>query len=265
MKARAIAIGSMALVMCAALAPASVAAARRIRPLFEPTDLDLEDPGVLELDLQFGMARGEDAWRLVVPDFELDLGLWDFLELDIDSAYAIEGRNSASFSFDHPAPDSLWIAAKLGLFDSRDDGEQSAFALGLQIGPKIPTAPAAHGVGAEALILAGTNLKRTHLVWNAGGFIDPAPDRNSARPGGLEVGVDAQIDLDAAGHVSVIGSLAYVHFLSSDADQLVTTLGMNWAVVDALELSLVGLVGVLAGGDRFAILFGVTPKLKLFG
>jgi hypothetical protein len=29
----------------------SPAAARRVRPLFEPTDLELEDPGVLEADL----------------------------------------------------------------------------------------------------------------------------------------------------------------------------------------------------------------------
>jgi hypothetical protein len=265
MRARAIALGLLALVGLAAIAPSHAAAARRVRALFEPTDLDLEDPGVLEGDFQFGVARGEDAWRLIVPDFELDLGLWDFLELDIDSAYAIEGRNSAPFSFDHPAPDSLWIATKLGFFDSRDEGSESAFALGLQIGPKLPTAPAAHGVGAEALVLAGTNLKRTHLVWNAGGFIDPAPDNNPARPRGLEAGVDAEIDLDAKGHVSVIGSLALVHFFSKDSDQLVTTLGMNWAVIDALEVSLVGLVGVLAGGDRFAILLGLTPKLKLFG
>jgi hypothetical protein len=266
MSSRAFTLGvSAVLALACIVVPHTAAAARRVRPLFEPTDLDLEDPGALEADLQFGFARGEDAWRLIVPDFEIDIGLFDFLELDIDSAYALEGRSGAAFSIDHAAPDSLWLAAKLGFFDSRDDAEQTAFALGLQLGPKLPTASAAHGVGAEGLLLLGTKIERVLLVWNAGAFVDPSPDAASSRPLGFEVGVDSEIDLDAESKFGAIASAALTHFFSDDDDQLTGTLGMSWQVVDALQLSLIGLIGVLAGGDRFAILVGISPKLKLFG
>jgi hypothetical protein len=46
-------------------------------PAFEPTDLDLEDPRTVDLDLQVGVVlRDEEPKRRIyVPDFELDLGL----------------------------------------------------------------------------------------------------------------------------------------------------------------------------------------------
>src|SRR5262245_21127302 len=96
------------------------AAARR-RPLFEPTDLELEDVGMLEVDLQFGVIRGRDPWRLALPDFEVDVGLAPGVEIDVDGAYAIEGPDDGGFSFTHPAPDNLWTAAKLGLYDQVDE------------------------------------------------------------------------------------------------------------------------------------------------
>src|SRR5438874_2186170 len=92
-------------------------AGRRARPLFEPTDVELEKAGVAELDLQFGFVEGNQAGRVVLPDFELDLGLFPHLELDADGAFAIEGPPNASFTFDHTAPDSLWLSLKAG-FDS---------------------------------------------------------------------------------------------------------------------------------------------------
>src|SRR5690242_17343954 len=71
----------------------------RPRPHFEPTDLDLEESGIIELDLQFGPLRGPDAWRVVLPDFELDLGLTSNVELGLDGAYAVEGAAGHGFSF----------------------------------------------------------------------------------------------------------------------------------------------------------------------
>src|SRR5262245_15508566 len=41
------------------------ATARPVRPLFEPTDLELEEPGILELDLQAGVVRGTGPYRAV--------------------------------------------------------------------------------------------------------------------------------------------------------------------------------------------------------
>lgn len=265
MASRPVTLAVSLLISLGALALPSSAAARRTRPRFEPTDLDLEDPGDLEADLQLGFAHGEDAWRFVVPDFELDLGLTDFLELDIDGAYALEGRAGEKFSIDHGAPDSLWIAAKLGIFDTQADDAESAIAVGLQLGPKLPAAAVAHGVGGEALLLVGTKLHRLLLVWNAGAFVEPAPDATATRPRGLELGMDAELDLDSISLFSAIASVGYVHFWSADSDQLAATMGVSWQVMDALELSALALVGLLEGGDRFALLLGITPKLRLFG
>src|SRR5438552_2278800 len=83
-------------------------ARRGVRPLFEPTDLELEDPGVSEVDLQVGVIRGQGPWRLVVPDFEIDLGILRNLELDVDGAYALEAPGPGSFKFENAAPDNLW-------------------------------------------------------------------------------------------------------------------------------------------------------------
>jgi hypothetical protein len=238
--------------------------ARRTRPLFEPTDLELEETGVLEVDLQFGVIRSRGPARVVVPDFEVDLGLLPNLELDLDGAYAVEGPSSGPFAFDHAAPDSLWPAAKVGIYDANDPDAHTAFALGIQLGPKLPVAAGSHGVGVESLALVGTAFGRTHLVWNAGAFIDPDPDATPGRPTGLELGVDVDIDLDATDTFSLEGGLSGVRFLSNDPDQLLATTGITWSPIEALDLSLLGLVGFLQGSDRYGVLLGVSPKLRLF-
>jgi hypothetical protein len=240
-------------------------ARRGVRPLFEPTDLELEDPGVAEIDVQVGAVRSRGPSRLVIPDFELDLGVSRSLELDVDGAYAIEGPPAGPFAFDHAAPDSLWLSAKIGIWDWRDDEAGTAWALGAQVGPKLPVASGAHGVGGEALALIGHAVHRTHLVMNLGAFVDPSPDDTSGRPVGLEAGLDLQQDLDAGGRFSLTGELAGVHFLSSDPEQLLATAGVAWSPHPALQLSLVGLVGFLEGSDRYGVLLGISPKLRLYG
>jgi len=57
-----------------------------VRRHFEPTDLELEEPGTTELDLEIGHMRGQDAARVITPDFEVDLGLAKWLEIDVDGA-----------------------------------------------------------------------------------------------------------------------------------------------------------------------------------
>lgn len=253
------------LASCAlALLLPSSAHARRVRPLFEPTDLELEAPGIVELDLQVGAARSEDGpFRVVVPDFEVDVGILEFLEFDLDGAYAIEGPDSGPFRLDHPAPDSLWAALKVGLYDSNDPGDESSIALGMQFGPKLPV-PTVHGIGAEGLLLFATKYKRLEAVWNAGGFMDPAPSGDAARPRGLEFGVDINLDLDEAGTFAADGGGSFVRFWSHDRDQLLLTAGMTWSPTDMLDLSIVGFMGFLPGGDRYGVLLGIAPKLRLY-
>jgi len=42
------------------LLSSSALARTGIRPLFEPTDLQLEDPGIVDFDFQLGLIRGRD-------------------------------------------------------------------------------------------------------------------------------------------------------------------------------------------------------------
>ena len=245
--------------------PSSLTHARAIRPLFEPTDLELEDTGVTEVDLQLGAIRSQGPWRVVLPDFEVDVGLLPWLELDLDGAYAIEGPTMGPFSFDHAAPDSLWPSVKLGFYDDHDGQTGRSGAFGVQVGPKVPVAAGSHGVGVESLLLFGYVYHHLHTVLNTGGFIDPAPDPASGRPIGIELGLDIDLDLDDIDRFSLTGEFSGVAFVSDDPGQLLATAGLTWSVTKSLDLSVVGLWGFLAGSDRYGALLGVSPKFRFLG
>lgn len=235
-----------------------------MRPLFEPTDLEMEETGVAEIDLQVGGVRGPGAWRAVLPDFELDLGLLPNLEFDLDGAYAIEGPDTGPFSFDHSAPDSLFPSIKVGLLDDADSGPELAVAAGMQLGPKLPVAAGSHGLGFEALALGGVAWRGLHAALNLGGFVDPAPDAVTPAPKGIEIGLDVDLKLDPGGRFALTAEVSGVRFVSSDPDQLLTTAGLTWSPSERLDLSLVGLLGVLDGSDRYGLLLGLSPKFRLF-
>ena len=249
-----------AFVLAASAVPARAAAVRRI---FEPTDLELEESGVVELDLQFGWIRGPSNHRVSAPDFELDIGLTKSLELDVDGAFSLEGPDGGGFSPSHFNRDNLWVGAKIGLVAWADEESHQSFAFGLQVGPKLPVAPGSHGVGLELLMLAGFHRGCTTVVLNAGFLADPLPDHaGTPRPKGLEGGLDLKVDLPGNGKWAVIGELGGVRFLSEDPHQLVGTAGIAYDAWKWLTLSLVGLAGFLDGNDRYGFLFGVAPKVR---
>ena len=130
--------------------------------------------------------------------------------------------------------------------------------------PSFQVAAGAHGLGVESLLLTGGMLGPLTAVLNLGGFIDPAPSATSGRPIGLEAGLDLRFRLDGRNRFGLTGELAGTHFLSPDPDQLQATLGFVWSVRPTLDLSLTGLIGSLSGGDRYGLLLGVSPKLRLF-
>src|SRR5262245_54134282 len=66
------------------LLAAATARAAPVRRVFEPSDMEFEEPGMAELDMEFGLVRGETAYRVSAPDFELDLGLTPNVEFDVD-------------------------------------------------------------------------------------------------------------------------------------------------------------------------------------
>jgi hypothetical protein len=258
---------AVTLVVCLISLLATRAWARPVRRLFEPTDLELEDPGVAEVDLQMGLIRGRHRYRLVIPDFEIDLGLTRQVELDVDGAVAVEDRAGQTFEFDHVTPDDLWLSAKLGLLAAQLTQGHGAgdvvVGFGLQLGPKLPTAREAEGVGVEGLGLVGLRWRQTQAILNLGGLLDPGVGR-AGRPAGLEGGIDLDQGLDAAGVWSFKGELGGVRFLSADADQLTGTAGFAFHPTDRLEISLIGLAGLTAGSDRYGVLLGISQKLRLW-
>lgn len=233
------------------------------RRRFEPTDLEMENAGTVELDLQVGVAHGDATWRTAIPDFELDLGLTEDVELDIDGSNNVEGGADGRLSFDHVAPDNLWIATKLGLWDARDQSARTAWAFGVQLGPKLPMASDARGVGYEALALLGRTIGPTQLALNVGGLVDPGQYVTKGRPIGVESGLDLNTAIGRS-PFSVLGEIGGIHYFSNNADQLSATLGLAWQATDAFEISVVGLAGLLPHGDRGAVLLGFSPKLALW-
>ncbi len=252
------------LLFLALMSVSAQAVARPVRRLFEPTDLQLEEPGISQVDLQLGLLRGRGPYRLSVPDFEMDLGISRNLEIDLDGAVAIEGSQDGAFSFGRLAPDNLWTSAKIGLLDFRDQATGTAWAFGLQGGPKLPTARGSRGVGAEGLLLGALLLGRTSLVLNMGGLIDPGSDDGGTRARGFEGGFDLSKTLDSAAQWTLTAEVGGVYFRSDDLHQLAGTVGLSWAPNDLVELSLVGLAGFLQGSDRYGFLLGVSRKLRIW-
>lgn len=250
----------------AAVAAALVAApcpARAARPLFEPTDLALEESGVLEVDLQMSLFRtAQSTWKAVVPDVEIDLGVVPGVELDVDFAHAIVGVPTGRLAFASSAPDNVWSAAKLGLWSQRTEAAGTGWSLVTQLGPRLPTAPDTHGVGGEALVLVGRSWPTQHAVLNLGGAVDPAAGPTSARTAGLEAGLD--FDVDLAPRVSMIAEVATFVAATDRTRQLHATCGFGWDATDALRLSASWLAGLFDGEERFGVLVGVTPKLRLW-
>lgn len=76
--------------------------------------------------------------------------------------------------------------------------------------------------------------------------------------------LDLDLDLDDHNAWSLKAEIGAVRFFSIDRDQLHLTAGPAVNVVPSLELSLVGIVGVLSGGDRIGALFGATTHFKVF-
>ncbi len=220
--------------------------ARAARPVFEPTDLELEDPGVLDLDFQLGIVRGDPS-RGVVPDIEIDLGLAPNVELDLDGAFTREGPAGGKLPLDHTVYDPLWLSAKLGLFATRDAKGHSR-ALGTQLGPRFALASDARSVGYEGLLLVGRSISPLHLVLNTGIVIDPSTTRSPRRATGFELGLDIVYELGTK--LSLAGEIGGLRAFTDDPHQLYATAGGLYAVSPYLELSAVALVGFLREGGR---------------
>lgn len=207
-----------ALLLVATFAVSRHAFAQSLHRRFEPTDLQLQDEGTLEIDSQMGYTEGDTAGRLVIPDLEISLGITSNVQIEVDTAYAIEGPQVGRFSLDHPAPDNLWLSSKVMFADVRDTAKDSAWSVGAQLGPKVPLALGARGAGYEAIALLARTVHRAHVVLNFGGFVDPTEDAfHRRRPIALEGGLDLAVDLDRKGTWTILGELGGLSLCGSSA------------------------------------------------
>lgn len=228
---------------------------------FEPTDLELEDPGVLDVDVQAGAFAGDPS-RPLVTDLELDLGLLPNLELNVDAAFYGEGPSGGAFRFDRRRADPLWTAVKFEMIDARDPARGTAWAFGAQIGPRFALARDLRGIGYESLLLLGRAIPHWQLVANGGMIYDAPTGEVPRRTLGFEIGLDVTRMLDA--RWSLVAEVATVRFVSDDPAQIYATFGVARSMGKWLDLSAIVLGGYPPNGDRFGILLGASPKIRLF-
>lgn len=241
----------------------SAAAHAEGRRRFEPTDLRLQPAGVAEIDLQGGPVTGEDGARAFVPDFETSIGIGSHVELEIDGTFGLEGYTKPIFL------DNTLIAVRVEMFDEPDaPGSKSAWSGGIQAGPRLPTLPGRKLLGFEGLAIVGRSTGRMHVFFQAGSIVDPlepVPGRaRLGRPFGLEGGINFDLDLDEKGVWSITGEVGAIKYLSPQLDQLHLAGGPQLQVTPWLDVSLVGLVGLLQGGDRLGLLLGADTRFKMF-
>jgi hypothetical protein len=242
------------------LVPSAYAGTRQ--PRFEPTDLDLAQAGVVDLDVEMGVVRDGEAWRAFVPDVELVLGLSESVSLQIDGAVMM-----ASASTDDARPsrlllDNTWVTLKARFVDVRD-GEDRSWSLGVQAGPRLPTAAGASGVGFGALALLGRHLRSANFVLNLGTFIDPA-QAGLPTLAGATAGLDVSVDLDRSGRISLTAELFGAHYWSGGAGDVGATVGVTLAASEWVDLSLVAIGGWLSGGWGAGGFLGFSPRFRLW-
>ncbi|HET7544296.1 MAG TPA: hypothetical protein VFK05_30710 [Polyangiaceae bacterium] len=250
---------SVALIALLVTASGAVQAAPRRRH-FEPDDLELEQPGILDFDVQAGPVLGNSYMgdHLLIPDFEIALGLTRNVEIDVMGSLTIYRQNGKRGI----TGDSLWLASKLGLFDTRD-GHGNAWALGLELGPRLPTFDAV-GIGYGALGLLGFKHRGLSLVLNTGSFLDPGASLAEKGPHSLLLGLDVNAELDPRALWSLQSELAFAHYLGPDPDELTFSFGATYAVSPHLDLSVTALAGFFPQTDHFALLVGASPQVGLW-
>ena len=227
---------------------------------FEPDDLELEEAGVLDFDLQAGPVLGTSTSQnhLLLPDFEIGLGLTRNVELDVSGAFTFDDIGGTR----HVSGDALWVATKLGLYDS-SDSPGDALALGVELGPRFPTVDSG-GVGYGALGLIGYTHSGFTWVLNAGTLIDPGASIADQHATSLVCGLDFNAELAAKNRWSLQSELGAAYYFSPDPHELSFAVGTTYAVNPRLDLSLTALSGVLRHTDHAALLIGVSPQFDLW-
>jgi hypothetical protein len=237
------------------------AQARFFRARFEPETLELQDPGKLEIDVQMGGLYGDgvDGSRIIIPDLEIDIGLTDWLEIDIDGAFSLTQVAMPSLGV---GGDPLWVSARFELLNLEDE-EGKNFGIGLQVGPRFQTVDNARGVGLGSLLLVGGGTRTLRSVVNLGVFMD----REQATA--LAYGAGVEWEFERRHKWSLQGLLAGAHYFGNthgdtDKDQTFLLTGVGRQLSETLELSLLALTGPFAKGDRLGLMAALTWDHQLW-
>ncbi len=249
---------SLALLALLWTAPAE---ARVFRARFDPDTLELQKPGNLELTFQTGGLYGDgvDGSRYILPDFEADLGLTSWLEVDIDGAFSITNLGGPERGV---GGDPLWTSARVELLNLKDERERN-FGIGAQVGPRFRTVDNARGVGLGSLLLIGGGTKTLRAVVNLGCFLD----REQA--GAIVYGGAIEYDFTRRRKWTAQAQMAGAHYFGkthgdTDPDQALIMAGAGTAISKELQVSLLGLAGPFSRGDRVGLMASLSWDQRLW-
>jgi hypothetical protein len=237
------------------------AQARFFRARFDPDTLELQKPGNLELNLQAGGLYGDgvDRSRIVLPDYEVDMGLLKWLEVDIDGAFSVTHLGTSERAV---GGDPLWTSARVEVLNLEDKDGKS-FGIGAQFGPRFRTVDNARGVGLGSLILIGGGTRTLRAVGNLGCFLD----RDQA--GAIVYGGALEWDLQRRRKWTLQAQMAGAHYFGNthgdtDPSQALLLAGLGTELTRDLMVSLLAVTGPFAKGDRAGLMASVTWDHQLW-
>lgn len=238
--------------------PAPAQARRFFRARFRPTDLQLVDPGTLEVEADLGLiyGDGQSGTRAPAPDFSIGVGVFDWLELNLDSSYSqtLIGTSQAQYT-----GEPLWLSGCFDLYSVKDQKTGSTFGIGAQAGPRLPNLHNAQGVGFAGVALIGGGTDNFNVVASIGTALDAGQDP------ALVYGIDVEYDFGKDQMWSLQGEIAGgVYFGDSSPDQLLLNVGMGAQVTQRLQFLLMLITGPVYQGDRFGFQAGATYDYELW-
>jgi hypothetical protein len=247
---------------CAALVvllwPERAAARRFFRARFRPSTLELQDVGQLEIDSEMGgiYGDGQDGTRTSMPDFELGLGVLDWLEVNLDSSLSETQVGTQNKQF---VGEPVWLSGRFDVYSFADTKTGDSFGIGAQVGPRLPNIGNARGVGVAALGLIGGGSQAFNVVLNAGSTLD------AGQAVALTFGVDLAYTLQRRRKWTLNGEVAGAHYFGGNApDQLLVNMGFGLIINDDVQLALLLLTGPVYRGDRVGLLVDLTYDVQLW-
>jgi hypothetical protein len=210
----------------------------------------------VEIDHQLGAfyADDRDGSRATVPDGSIDLGVFPWLEIDLDYAFSVTHLDSGEPRW---VGEPLWLAAQVGALEARDDAGEQRFGVGLQAGPRLPSVGTPAGMGFGALALVGVGIHQLQLSANLGAFFD------RGQPAALLSGINAQYALGS--RWTALADIAAAYYAGPVPAQLIVDLGAAYKLSEQLLLSFLLLGGPAFHGDRVGALLGATYAMQAWG